>query len=171
MLLPVTGFIDKPVSAAVLRQCGLPLARQSSRHVRRRMAERGKHRVAPVPALAKKQYAYVPCPRSEEVGTDFALHLLRHHEPDRPETPLKSPPGELKQCTQSLKSLEFSGKVRAFWQVSAFHFQTVFFIFRAIYGKFKCQSGLILFIQFNIFATKDEPKGSCPVPTRFLLVF
>ncbi|KAI8421922.1 hypothetical protein MSG28_009842 [Choristoneura fumiferana] len=35
------------------------------------MAERGKHRVAPAPAPTKKQYAYVPCPRSEEVGTEF----------------------------------------------------------------------------------------------------
>lgn len=102
MLLPVTGFIDKPVPAAVLRQCWLPLARQSGRRVRRRMAERGKHRVAPVPALAKKQYAYIPCPRSEEVGTDFALQLLQHHhEPDRPETPLKSPPGEFYQSADS----------------------------------------------------------------------
>ncbi|CAK1555260.1 unnamed protein product [Leptosia nina] len=53
------------------------------------MADRGKHRVAPIPA--KKQYAYVPCPRSEEVGTEFALQLLRtHHE--EPPTPEKSPP-------------------------------------------------------------------------------
>ncbi|CAH2229806.1 jg5811 [Pararge aegeria aegeria] len=51
------------------------------------MADRGKHRVAPVPAPTKKQYAYSPCPRSEEVGTEFALQLLRthHHEPPTPE--------------------------------------------------------------------------------------
>ncbi|KAF9802073.1 hypothetical protein SFRURICE_004324 [Spodoptera frugiperda] len=59
------------------------------------MADRSKHRVAPLPAPTKKQYAYVPCPRSEEVGTELALQLLRgtpyHHE--EPETPQKSPPG------------------------------------------------------------------------------
>ncbi|KPJ08638.1 hypothetical protein RR48_03744 [Papilio machaon] len=55
------------------------------------MAERGKHRVAPAPALARKHYAYVPCPRSEEVGSDFALHLLKTHRRDE-STPEKSPP-------------------------------------------------------------------------------
>ncbi|VVD02992.1 unnamed protein product [Leptidea sinapis] len=54
------------------------------------MADRGRYRVAPVPGLTKKQYSYVPCPRSEEVGTEFALQLLRHHE--EPPTPEKSPP-------------------------------------------------------------------------------
>ncbi|CAH2084494.1 unnamed protein product [Euphydryas editha] len=54
------------------------------------MAERGKHRVAPVPAPTKKQYAYVPCPRSEEVGTEFALQLLRSHHQEPP-TPEKQP--------------------------------------------------------------------------------
>nr|XP_037875130.1 uncharacterized protein LOC119630307 isoform X2 [Bombyx mori] len=52
------------------------------------MADRGKHRVAPVPAPARKQYAYVPCPRSEEVGTEFALQLLKNYH-DEPETPRK----------------------------------------------------------------------------------
>ncbi|CAF4850446.1 unnamed protein product [Pieris macdunnoughi] len=67
-------------------------SRWSSNAVRRRMADRGKHRVAPVPAPTKKQYAYTPCPRSEEVGTEFALQLLRtHHE--EPPTPEKTPPG------------------------------------------------------------------------------
>lgn len=58
--------------------------------VRRRMADRGKHRVAPVPAPTKKQYAYIPCPRSEEVGTEFALQLLRSHHQEPP-TPEKQP--------------------------------------------------------------------------------
>lgn len=54
------------------------------------MADRGKHRVAPVPAPTKKQYAYIPCPRSEEVGTEFALQLLRSHHQEPP-TPEKQP--------------------------------------------------------------------------------
>ncbi|CAG9562664.1 unnamed protein product [Danaus chrysippus] len=53
--------------------------------VRRRMADRSRHRVAPAPAPTKKQYAYVPCPRSEEVGTEFALQLLRTHQESTPE--------------------------------------------------------------------------------------
>lgn len=127
MVLLVTGFIDKPVPVAVLRQWRLPLERQSGRRVRRRMAERGRHRVAPVSAPAKKQYAYVPCPRSEEVGTDFALQLLRnHHEPDRPETPLKSPPGELSGAHSFKKvCVPRENFVLQSWQVSVLHFQTL----------------------------------------------
>lgn len=50
------------------------------------MADRARHRVAPAPAPTKKQYAYQPCPRSEEVGTEFALQLVRgHFEPDQPD--------------------------------------------------------------------------------------
>ncbi|OWR47018.1 hypothetical protein KGM_209239 [Danaus plexippus plexippus] len=49
------------------------------------MADRSRHRVAPAPAPTKKQYAYVPCPRSEEVGTEFALQLLRTHQESTPE--------------------------------------------------------------------------------------
>ncbi|XP_037301728.1 uncharacterized protein LOC119191981 [Manduca sexta] len=65
------------------------------------MAERGRHRVAPIPAPTKRQYAYVPCPRSEEVGTELALQLLRSHSHDEPETPQKSPPEVLRVSWKS----------------------------------------------------------------------
>lgn len=71
------------------------------------MAERGKHRVAPTPA-AKRQYAYTPCPRSEEVGTEFALHLLNNHsEAFEQQHDVKSPPGESEKRLQTF----FRGKV------------------------------------------------------------
>ncbi|CAG4929678.1 unnamed protein product [Colias eurytheme] len=68
------------------------------------MADRGKHRVAPIPAPTKKQYAYVPCPRSEEVGTEFALQLLRNHH-EEPPTPEKSPPELASSCRAYVVSL------------------------------------------------------------------
>ncbi|CAB3254949.1 unnamed protein product [Arctia plantaginis] len=74
------------------RHAAAALRRWSQPHGRRRMADRGKYRVAPLPAPTKKQYAYVPCPRSEEVGTDLALQLLKGYHHEEPETPQKSVP-------------------------------------------------------------------------------
>ncbi|GBP34795.1 hypothetical protein EVAR_21859_1 [Eumeta japonica] len=92
--------LQTPIYAAVTKNLFIAMSSGSSTatlagggpraDVRRRMAERGKHRVAPVPAPAKRQYAYVPCPRSEEVGTDLALQLLKHPETEYPDE--RTPP-------------------------------------------------------------------------------
>lgn len=134
------------------------------------MAERGKHRVAPVPALAKKQYAYVPCPRSEEVGTEFALQLLQHHhEPDRPETPLKSPPGELPQSSQFLKTFLFAGNLYATALTGkCIPFLNSTFNFISIGGEYFCHCYKRYCLIYLILLQRN---GNYQLPTRFLLVF
>ncbi|CAB3246804.1 unnamed protein product [Arctia plantaginis] len=87
------------------RHAAAALRRWSQPHGRRRMADRGKYRVAPLPAPTKKQYAYVPCPRSEEVGTDLALQLLKGYHHEEPETPQKSVPGEFINCGRMISFL------------------------------------------------------------------